>query len=96
MTCCTKKLRIQADGWHKQRTAYMLERLEQGRHPDTDPTFWNQWQEPAPLDITMPPSQEEMMRTAFERLVMLVGGLMICAIIGVFVWRRKKRLGAGG
>lgn len=91
-----KKLRIQADEWHKQRTAYMMEQLEQGRHPDTDPTFWSHWQEPAPLDITMPPSQEEMMRTAFERGVMLVGGLIICAIIGVFVWRRKKRLGAGG
>lgn len=42
-------LRADANRWHDHRTAYMMERLNSGRHPDTDPQFWNQYTElPAP------------------------------------------------
>ena len=43
------KLRAEADAWHAARTAFMTKRLKEGRHPDTDPSFWNGYTErPAP------------------------------------------------
>ena len=51
-----QSLRDEADNRHAQRTAYMMERLKAGRHPDTDKKFWNEWKEtPAPsLHISNP------------------------------------------
>lgn len=40
-----RKLREEAESWHRVRTQYMTARLEQGRHPDTDPSFWSEWKE---------------------------------------------------
>lgn len=46
-------LRADADAWHARRTAFMMMRLEQGRHPDTDPHFWDGYAErPAPVLLT--------------------------------------------
>jgi hypothetical protein len=43
------KLRAEADAWHAARTAFMTSRLKEGRHPDTDPRFWEGYTErPAP------------------------------------------------
>ncbi len=43
------KLRAEADAWQAARTAFMMKRLNEGRHPDTDPDFWNGYTEkPAP------------------------------------------------
>jgi tetratricopeptide (TPR) repeat protein len=41
-----------AETWQAQRTAYLVERLRAGRHPDTDPAFWQDWREPAPARLT--------------------------------------------
>jgi hypothetical protein len=44
-----QKLRAEADAWQSARTAFMTRRLKEGRHPDTDPSFWNGYTErPAP------------------------------------------------
>lgn len=44
-----QELRAGADSWHAARTAFMMTRLEGGRHPDTDPHFWDGYSEaPAP------------------------------------------------
>jgi hypothetical protein len=40
------KLRAEADAWHAARTAFMTGRLKAGRHPDTDPRFWDGYTEP--------------------------------------------------
>lgn len=45
------KLRAEADAWHEARLTFMLPRLEAGRHPDTDPTFWQGYVEAAPPSI---------------------------------------------
>lgn len=45
-----KMLRDDAKAYEIKRTAYMMERLRAGRHPDTDPKFWDQWKEP-PLPV---------------------------------------------
>ena len=41
-----RALRKEADAWHANKERYMISRLNTGRHPDTDPTFWNDWKEP--------------------------------------------------
>ncbi|MBC8137731.1 MAG: hypothetical protein H8F28_17765, partial [Fibrella sp.] len=43
------ELRAEAEAWQKARTDFMTVRLSAGRHPDTDPTFWNGYRpQPAP------------------------------------------------
>jgi tetratricopeptide (TPR) repeat protein len=49
------KLRKEADEWAKRREAYMMERLQAGRHPDTDSTFWSEWRDPGPPEIPARP-----------------------------------------
>jgi hypothetical protein len=39
-------LRREADAWHARRTEYMMTRLQAGRHPDMDPSFWNEYADP--------------------------------------------------
>lgn len=36
-----EQLRAEAETWHAERAAFMLQRLHAGRHPDTDPSFWD-------------------------------------------------------
>jgi hypothetical protein len=35
------KLRDDANAWQEARNSFLMARLKEGRHPDTDPTFWN-------------------------------------------------------
>lgn len=49
------RLRKEAEDWQAKRTAYMMQRLTAGRHPDTDPTFWAEYKEtPAPRIYNAP------------------------------------------
>ena len=48
------QLRAEADDWQKKRTDYMMARLTAGRHPDTDPTFWNEYHDPGPPHLSIP------------------------------------------
>ncbi len=44
-----KRLRTEADEWSKARTEFMMTKLNRGRHPDTDPHFWDGYvSKPAP------------------------------------------------
>ena len=43
-----RRLRAEADDWQKKRSDYMMARLTAGRHPDTDPTFWNEYRDAGP------------------------------------------------
>ena len=45
------RLRADADDWQKKRTDYMTARLTAGRHPDTDPTFWNEYRDAGPPTV---------------------------------------------
>jgi hypothetical protein len=37
------RLRRDADAWHAARTAFVTSQLREGRHPDTDRDFWNDY-----------------------------------------------------
>ena len=80
------KARAAADDWHAKRTAFMMERLESGRHPDTDATFWDGYRE------TKPPRLPGSLKSGEQRfatnsvlalgLVVLIGiGLIVGAIV---------------
>src|SRR6185436_7424737 len=43
-----RERRAEAEEFQSRRTAYMMERLKAGRHPDTDPNFWDQWNDGGP------------------------------------------------
>lgn len=47
-------LRQEADDWAAKREAYMMVRLKQGRHPDTDSGFWSEWKDSGPPQIPLP------------------------------------------
>jgi tetratricopeptide (TPR) repeat protein len=47
-------LRAEADRWQKARTDFMMARLIQGRHPDTDQRFWSGYHETPPPHIANP------------------------------------------
>lgn len=41
-----RQFRTEADAWHTERVAFMLRRLDAGRHPDTDSNFWEGYTPP--------------------------------------------------
>lgn len=47
-----RRLRDEADAWHARRTEYMTARLKQGRHPDWDSRFWDEWNDPGPPSLS--------------------------------------------
>ena len=76
-----QKLRAEADAWHKARTDFMMKRLSQGRHPDTDPTFWDGYtEEPAPaLPTQSVPGAFESWR---ERRAIIFGLVLLSVPVG--------------
>jgi hypothetical protein len=77
------KLRAEADLWQAARTAFMMKRLKEGRHPDTDPHFWDGYTErPAPtLPPISVPDAYHMWRRMQERLILTVFlGIPVLAI----------------
>jgi hypothetical protein len=89
-------LREEADEWAAERESYMMERLKQGRHPDTDPSFWKEWEDDGPPEIAVPLMNWARMpwyQTLF------FGGLGLLVAVGLFVSLRlrlaKKRAAAG-
>ncbi len=96
------KLRAEADTWSGQRTAYMLSRLQTGRHPDTDATFWKEWKPAAPPSVNVAWFNERQnsyegrqARQARERAqligaLLILGGTVVTSLLALrFVKRRR-------
>jgi hypothetical protein len=91
-------LRAEADAWHAARTAFMMGRLNEGRHPDTDPHFWDGHTErPAPgLPATSDP-QAYHARRMWEGIGLLaalgVPSFLVVWLVGrsVRAHRRKTK-----
>ena len=67
-----RRLRDEAERWHRDRTGYMLARLTKGRHPDTHPDFWKDYRDPGPPPLTTPNPIREMALTGVVILLALV------------------------
>lgn len=89
-------LRAEADAWQAARTAFLMERLKQGRHPDTDPHFWDGYTEPpAPgLPTTIEPEFAVSWASMGAAIaLLLVVGVAASAIVWLIVRpvRRRRR-----
>ncbi len=91
------ELRAAADQWVAQRNEYVAARMAEGRHPDTDATFWHRFGDkppPAPGDTGESGEEPEPpLSTAF-----VVGGIaalaMLLFVLGafaLFIGRRHPR-----
>lgn len=91
-----RDLRDEADAWHEARTAFMMGRLAEGRHPDVDPTFWDGYEErPAPRlpSRSVPDSFNAWMKWRQRMALMVVIGVPVLAaglIAGVSAARSAK------
>lgn len=72
------RLRSQSDEWQSRRFAFMMARLNAGRHPDWDKTFWNDWDDGRPFEVRSQPFWES------PRLVMnLVANIALLLFVGI-------------
>lgn len=65
-------MRKKADAWQTHRTDFMLTRLKQGRHPDTDPAFWQGY-----VDTYPDPFPESWFRTIY----LLPSGIVLLLLL---------------
>jgi hypothetical protein len=83
-----KRLREEAEQWSAARTGFMVARLRAGRHPDTDPHFWDGYvSKPAPhIEYTL---WDRV--TSEQRLFLALGSCCsIPIILGFAVWKRVR------
>jgi hypothetical protein len=90
------QLRDAAEMWQNDRWKYMLTRLHQGQHPDTDPKFWDDWREPtAPsLDVKLPWSWSRLFQPQWIGVTFFVFcstiAILCFAIRGLIRYRKRQ------
>lgn len=90
------ELRAAAEKWQAARTAFMEARLRAGRHPDTDPHFWDGYQDSPTPSLDIPWHKEAsanfgnwLMRYGAMGLFVLFWGSILGAVI--YLIRPTKR-----
>lgn len=88
-----RKLREECDRWRKSRNAYLLTRIGQGKHPDTQADFWSGWrlEDPGTPEPGRPATEE----SAIVSPVLLLGGLgglilVLVLIFGAAIFMSRK------
>lgn len=90
-----QKLQENADSWRARRLAYLEQALGDGKHPDTDPTFWEkqslQPNEAGPAEVV---EANKPLFTPGSVLALIGSILMVFAFVFVVLfvfWLRKRR-----
>lgn len=82
-----------AEAWHAHRTAFMTARLNQGRHPDTDPGFWQGYEELPGIDLPDKTLWEKLLdwlqQNFFVLFLLMVFGFPAWKFVS-WIWRRRK------
>ncbi len=94
-----RSLREEAETWARERTVYMLARLEAGRHPDLDREFWDEYRErPAPDTLWKEPGMLARAGAALSRPaeggIAVVTGVLALIVLGLgrmWFWRRRQK-----
>lgn len=73
-----RDLRDEADQWHAERNAFMLNRLKSGVHPDTDLNFWDGY-----TDRIAPALPPVSVITVFENWQSFKTKTVLAALVGV-------------
>jgi len=89
------RLRSEADQWHRQREAFMVARLADGRHPDTDPKFWEGYESPRPPAIVEPFRWGTVLNYAFFYGLPALFVALPVLILLALVQRRRRSLRLG-
>lgn len=88
--------RAEAEDWHAERTAFVLRRLDEGRHPDTDPDFWSGYSSSPPP--TPPGALAYGMKGNDWRFwtiaVLVCIGVVYGAVVVMRIVRRSRRRAA--
>lgn len=84
-----------ADDENVRRTDYMNVRMKQGRHPDTDPTFWNEWRPGPRPDFIDPPllarlGPEGIFNSIVYIFCLSVAGILIFRMVRKFAARKER------
>lgn len=77
--------RAESTDWTLARNAYVLDRLHDGLHPDTDPAFWDDWHE-----TTSPPK----FPGKFAGIIVYPTAFVILILFGFLVFRVVKHRSA--
>lgn len=81
------KLKANGEAFRRYREEYMLARLKAGRHPDTDPTFWDEYR-PPPLPSDLEGSwldRVQMLSNASPAPFLMFFG--VTTLVGLAVWK---------
>lgn len=90
-----KRLRGEAEEWHQARVSFLSRRLEEGRHPDTDPNFWEGFiATPAPElpSISLPEAYDAWQGRRIMLVWCVIVGVPVLLVgwgIGAWIWRDK-------
>jgi hypothetical protein len=91
-----ERLRQDTEAWKQERDDFMLGRLKQGKHPDTDPDFWKGYVERPKPDLWRPPFWETIDWLSMVVLPFLCIGvpslLAVWIVVRVVGAIRRKRL----
>jgi hypothetical protein len=88
------KLRAEADAWQAARAQFMTARLENGRHPDTDPGFWDGYTEhpPPSLPTVRTHAVAEARAALREQVIVAIVGGGVVLLAGVLAGSWLVRL----
>lgn len=77
-------MRKNAKEYEANRTAFMIAKMNQGKHPDTDPDFWNGYTE-------VPPAKLKKWQAPFfyttAGTYMMMGLMILGVLVGLFILR---------
>jgi hypothetical protein len=92
------ELRTEADSWQSARSAFMIERMKEGHHPDTDLDFWRGYTERPALRLvtwrSLPPEVTVEPRAHWRptrRAMILMGGVVWTALLLIIAVRDRRR-----
>lgn len=88
------QLRADAETWHKRRSGYLVEHLGAGRHPDTDPDFWQGFQNTVPPGLEQPFPGEwgyRLFGTHWQRIAGLLAYLVGILLLGLVLYVAARR-----
>ncbi|MEO6812217.1 MAG: hypothetical protein ABI353_24175 [Isosphaeraceae bacterium] len=85
--------RAAAEQWQQARVAFMTARLNAGRHPDTDPTFWDGYSAPVPPELPSERPRRAWIRARLDVFPFRVVSslLLATATVGWLVLRHRAR-----
>jgi len=84
-------LRKSGDAWQKNRTQFMLAKLDRGEHPDTHPEFWNGYTETKKYIVKDTPVSlaQNWLRDEMNKFFVAVGFVM-GGVIGFYIWKKRR------